>query len=828
MYRAITYLASVLLLISPPHPAAVAALADQEGRPNQPGAIGSRTASPQGLRPRVVEPQVTRPRPTEPETPRTRTVEPQTRAVEPLRRVPPQTTVPICEVPDVSGSTEDSVRLRMSKLRVNVRVSKKQVVGGRGTVIDQTPKPGARIACGYTLEILIAEPSKIIDRGGDGERGSRGSTSGSSSTDDVRGCEAPDFLGSGEDSAKLRLSKMKAKLIAVHKKEVPRGHGTVVDQSPKPGTPVPCPLSVELWIGVPQRIVEVPPEPTCTTTVPRLVGALESYANKAIPSYKLRVGRTQTQNSDRPPGTVLDQSPDAGSKVDCQTLVHLLIATPTPVPPIKDCEVPQLVRADVERAKALVEGAGLKFNVARGDGGLVSAQAPAAGTMLKCGSRVDVAVVEPVVVCRVPDISGIDLRQARQRLEDRNLILGNIRERPIDQRAGIVLEQSVRPESVVPCRSAIDVLVTSPVQCPPVPHLVGRDPKTAAALIERAGFQVGPVSSRPSDQPDGQILAQAPPAGSNAKCGTAIALWQAAAQPITVPDLRGRDRGGATNELTSVRLRLGEVAEQQSDAPEGTVIDQMPKPGAMVTAGTPVQVWFATVRPITVPDLRGRDRQEAAEVLSAARLRLGTIGERPADDAAGSVIDQMPRAGTIAAPGTPVQIWLAAPRPIAVPDLRGRDRNAAAESLTAARLRLGDVAERTSDATAGVVVDQMPRPGTTAVAGSPVQVWVAVPRPSTVPDVVGRDRNAAAEMLTAARLRLGDIGERQSDATAGIIIDQQPRAGTTATAGAPVQVWVAVPRPRYGSGCRGPRSKHRRRDVDGREAEARGDRRTAV
>ena len=174
MYRAITYLASVLLLISPPHPAAVAALADQEGRPNQPGAIGSRTASPQGLRPRVVEPQVTRPRPTEPETPRTRTVEPQTRAVEPLRRVPPQTTVPICEVPDVSGSTEDSVRLRMSKLRVNVRVSKKQVVGGRGTVIDQTPKPGARIACGYTLEILIAEPSKIIDRGGDGERGSRG------------------------------------------------------------------------------------------------------------------------------------------------------------------------------------------------------------------------------------------------------------------------------------------------------------------------------------------------------------------------------------------------------------------------------------------------------------------------------------------------------------------------------------------------------------------------------------------------------------------------------------------------------------------------------
>jgi beta-lactam-binding protein with PASTA domain len=693
----------------------------------------------------------------------------------------------------------------MSKLKVNVRVSQKLIAGGRGTVIEQDPKAFSRVKCGYSMDLVIGLPTPTNPGGLDrGDRGGRVSTGGGSSGstydgDDVGQCEVPNLLGSKEESARLRLSKLKVSLKGIYKKQVATGVGTVVDQSPKPGNR-PCPYSMELWIGEPQRIVEVPPDPTpepiCTTTVPRLIGRPEGYASKAIPGSQLRIGNTQTQNSAGPAGLVLDQKPNAGARVQCGTLVHLLIATPIPVPPTKDCEVPQVVRADVEQAKVLVERAGLKVHVARGDDGVVSAQSPPAGTWLKCGSRVDVAVVEPVTPCRVPDISGIDINLARQRLADRNLVLGNVRQRQVDLRPGLIVDQSARPGEVIPCRSQVDVWIAAPISCPPVPHVVGQDPKVAAVLLERAGYEVGTVSARESDQPNGAIVEQAPIAGSNVRCGTPIALWIAtSAPPIRVPELIGRSAIAARDTLERLGLALGEAAERPSDAAPGTVVDQFPRAGTLVKRGSAVQVALAAPQPITVPDLRGRDRQGAAETLMAVRLRLGTVAERQSDDGVGGVIEQLPRPGTIAAPGTPVQIWIGIPRPIAIPDLRGRDRNAAVEALNAARLRLGEVGERASDATAGLIVDQLPRAGTIATAGTPVQVWVAVARPSTVPDLIGRERNAAAEALSAARLRFGEIGERQSDATAGLIVDQLPKAGTIATAGTPVQVWVAVARP---------------------------------
>ena len=138
------------------------------------------------------------------------------------------------------------------------------------------------------------------------------------------------------------------------------------------------------------------------------------------------------------------------------------------------------------------------------------------------------------------------------------------------------------------------------------------------------------------------------------------------------------------------------------------VVEQSPAAGTMVKRGSPVNVWLAQAPPITVPDVRGQNRATAAQTLTSVRLRLGEAGERPAERPVGTVVDQSPAPGTVVRPGAAVQVWLAVPLPITVPDLRGLDRTKAFDALTAARLRLGETVDRPSDGAVGTIVQQTP------------------------------------------------------------------------------------------------------------------------
>ncbi len=119
-----------------------------------------------------------------------------------------------------------------------------------------------------------------------------------------------------------------------------------------------------------------------------------------------------------------------------------------------------------------------------------------------------------------------------------------------------------------------------------------------------------------------------------------------------------------------------------------------------------------------------------------------------------------------------------APVTIGVPDLHGRDQSAATRILEAVGLHLGEVGQRQSDGPEDTVVAQFPDAGSSARPGASVRVWLAVPRPATVPDLTGRDRAGAADSLAGTRLRLGLIGERESDAPKGTVVEQSPSANS--------------------------------------------------
>ncbi|MEO7273471.1 MAG: PASTA domain-containing protein [Vicinamibacterales bacterium] len=126
-----------------------------------------------------------------------------------------------------------------------------------------------------------------------------------------------------------------------------------------------------------------------------------------------------------------------------------------------------------------------------------------------------------------------------------------------------------------------------------------------------------------------------------------------------------------------------------------------------------------------------------------------------------------------------------------MPDLSGRDRTTAMDALTAARLRVGEIAERSSESATGTVVDQQPPAGSRVAADTLVQIWLAVAVTNTVPDLTGRARVEAERTLSQLGLVVGAVTEELSPGPAGTVVRQRPVAGVQARRGDVVDLVLA-------------------------------------
>ena len=130
------------------------------------------------------------------------------------------------------------------------------------------------------------------------------------------------------------------------------------------------------------------------------------------------------------------------------------------------------------------------------------------------------------------------------------------------------------------------------------------------------------------------------------------------------------------------------------------------------------------------------------------------------------------------------------PRLVPVPVLRDRNVEEASRILEDAELELGTVRYRDSARPIGTVLDQNPRPDSLVIPGSAVSIVVA--RGVEVPNL--REQLLAdAERLLGRRLRLGQVARESSAAEPGLVLDQEPRPGSFAPLGTPINVIVAAP-----------------------------------
>ncbi|SVE42788.1 uncharacterized protein METZ01_LOCUS495642, partial [marine metagenome] len=236
----------------------------------------------------------------------------------------------------------------------------------------------------------------------------------------------------------------------------------------------------------------------------------------------------------------------------------------------------------------------------------------------------------------------------------------------------------------------------------------------------------------------------------------------------------------------------GLVRREESRQPEGTVLSQAPAAGDRVVIETAVTLVIATPVTVVVPDLVGQDVVAVDTLLRATELRRGGTSTQESRETEGTVLSHEPAARRRVAVETDVDLVVATPVTVLVPDLVGLDETTVAALLQDTELTRGTVDRKESRQTAGTVLAQAPPAGTRVIITTPVAFAVARPATVVMPDVSGLTEAAALDLLDQYELGLGILANRESPIDIGRVLEQWPAVGIRVDIGTGVDLVVAA------------------------------------
>lgn len=198
-----------------------------------------------------------------------------------------------------------------------------------------------------------------------------------------------------------------------------------------------------------------------------------------------------------------------------------------------------------------------------------------------------------------------------------------------------------------------------------VPNVTGMNFLDAKKIIEEAGLEIkqGDVKYDES-KPLGQILDQNPPFEQTVKQGRRVYVTVCGGeQLVEVPALTGRSIRDAKFALEQRSLNLGETVKKfSSDYPEDVVISQVIQPGSKVKKTTKVDLIVSNgplLGDIIIPDLVGKNLEEAKKIINEKKLKLGKVTYQASDNTPGQVVDQYPKKDKSAKQNTDVDLFVA-------------------------------------------------------------------------------------------------------------------------------------------------------------------------
>lgn len=195
--------------------------------------------------------------------------------------------------------------------------------------------------------------------------------------------------------------------------------------------------------------------------------------------------------------------------------------------------VPDLTGKTSQEAQNTLERNSLVFSLERSEYNAtvpkdtVISQSPAAGMRVKKGRTVQVVLSNGAKSVTVPDLKGLDVRDATLQLENLQLTLGktDFATHPVAKK-NVVIDQDPPAGKDVPAGSAVDLTVSiGPPPALSMPNVVGEDLIQAKTLLQEAKLRIGQVGWRIDAQhPAGEVLTQNPDPAKTVHEGDMVSL----------------------------------------------------------------------------------------------------------------------------------------------------------------------------------------------------------------------------------------------------------------------------------------------------------------
>lgn len=248
-----------------------------------------------------------------------------------------------------------------------------------------------------------------------------------------------------------------------------------------------------------------------------------------------------------------------------------------------------------------------------------------------------------------------------------------------------------------------------------VPSVVGMTAAEAEAAITDANL-IFVRAQEASDTVEAEhAIRTDPEEGTEVKAEDPITVYiSTGPASLAVPDVSGRTEQEATDILTGLGLVVS--ANRQDDDnpafPQGQVTKTEPASGTSVSAGSSVTLFVSTGN-VLVPDVAGKTKAEATQILNDAKLQVNTSPVESGTQAPDTVVSQDVPAGTPVKQGRVINLQIAiAPTTATIPQgLPGQTYDQVVAALQAVGLTNFNRIEDQSDRPANEVLRTDPTAG---------------------------------------------------------------------------------------------------------------------
>ncbi|MBO7364711.1 MAG: PASTA domain-containing protein, partial [Lachnospiraceae bacterium] len=398
-------------------------------------------------------------------------------------------------------------------------------------------------------------------------------------------------------------------------------------------------------------------------SMPNLIGMTSYQAEAQLKRTGLEIGEIFYDYSNTvASGLVCKQQYNADETVHNGSYIDITISNgPEPI------SVPNVVGLDEQRAVNTLRNLGFQVRViysqsesaSASQNGKVARMTPSDSVQLY-GSTIELTVL--VAVVRLQDMAGKTEAEARDLLERQNLTVTVTYEETDNPD----LDKTVRgmnpaAGTTVNFGSAVQLTVYRCTGYVKVPDVVGKTEAEARDALEKLGLTVVIVSASTADESlEGTVQGTNPASGATAKVGSEVEVAVYKQDLITVPDVVGMPEAVARGVLGSAGFQV-HVLTVPTDTPEqsGSVASTDPAGGTGVKPGSMIEVRVYSFGKILVPDVVGKDVEEAKKIIDDLGLTF-SFAYRDVEDASleGIVYSTDPKPNVYVEPGSNVELTL--------------------------------------------------------------------------------------------------------------------------------------------------------------------------